>query len=71
MAVRMVMNNPSENAAENQQESVQTADKTHSVGIFSWCGQFQQCWQDLQAVSERKSPMKNFKSIKSDFKTII
>lgn len=39
-------------------------------GIFS-VRQFQQCLQDLQAVSERKSPMKNFKSIKSDFKTII
>ena len=25
------LENPSENAAENQQESVQTADKTHSV----------------------------------------
>ena len=70
MAVRNGNDNPSENAAENQQEVCRQQIKHIPYGIFS-VRQFQQCWQDLQAVSERKSPMKNFKSIKSDFKTII
>lgn len=55
---------------ENQQESVQTADKTHSVW-YLFGAAVSAMFAGFAGSKRKKSPMKNFKSIKSDFKTII